>query len=410
MTTIENMVGILNILEVCIWMGVIIVCFVLVVWGVLQWLGNPSEMERKNRLTLASWIAFIVLVALISYKQRANIVNFFASEADGWKLNAIVLNGSTIIIKLLLLGAIFAVTAFVLLAIIFLIRKGVSEGLKAQDKITPSKAPEGEEKKIKDWATGFKKICNLFGCAIKTSGFSFFVTCGILFVFIMLPFFFGEIESKEGLAKIWGNRVQEIISTNKSIVEAIVIYLLGYIIVLGVGFALVRIIYAIVKGNLHRVQAKSLIDEYATPMGVLAVGVSILLAINDSESSDPLEEYILPFLKYFAIVAMVITLIIVMLEIIRLAMDMWEPLIRQEARCLFVALVGRSSLLILVLLNSIFSALNSAIGQRWDNEGIYHIQNKLIQSIEQNMEEAIGERIHDKNITFIIFRESITKK
>ena len=144
---------------------------------------------------------------------------------------------------------------------------------------------------------------------------------------------------------------------------------------------------------------------------IMGVGVSILLVLHniDIYQNEPLD-VVLAFLKYFAIVAIAMTLAIVMLEIIRLVMDMRETLIRREARYLFVALVGQASLLILVLLDSIFSALNSAVGQGREDMDISYIQNKLIRNITKTMEQEINRETDDRDVTFTIFKTSITKK
>ena len=67
--------------------------------------------------------------------------------------------------------------------------------------------------------------------------------------------------------------------------EAVITYMLVYVIVLGVGFSIARILYAIVKDNLNQKQTATLIDEYSSSMGVLGVGVSILLVLRTMNST-----------------------------------------------------------------------------------------------------------------------------
>jgi len=435
-----NLTGILNILEVCLWLGVIIICIVLVVSGVLRWLA-PTE-DRSKKLNIAGWIAFATLATMILYSRRAGIVHLFADPDGSHTLTAVIINGSKMAVKLLLLGAVFVIAAIILLVFIVLVSKGVRAAFYVKDT------------KVESWAERLKEKSNQFGAIIKTPIFTFFVTCGILLVFIILPFLLGNSDGKAGLAETWINGVQTFASavrenedTAKSvdantdqntvpegdttsdgvesqdgnasktetvpIPEAVITYILVYVIVLGVGFAITRILYAIVKDNLKQKQTATLIDTYSSPMGVLGVGVSILLVLQDNEVDiyqDKLLDVVGAFFKYFVIVAIVMALAITILEIIHLVMDMRETLIRREARYLFVALVGHASLLILTALNSFFSALNSVIDQKNDKVDINQIQHKLIQRITETMDQEIDQRKDDRDVTFIIFKESVTKK
>lgn len=434
----ENPDGILDILKVCLWLGVITVCVALVVSGVLRWLA-PSE-KRTRRLNIAGWIAFAILAVMIFYSQRINIASFFASGDGSQPLTSVVINGSKMAAKLLLLGAVFSISVIILLVFIILLSKGVHAAFYAKDT------------EVKDWAKVLKEKGSQFGVIVRTPIFTFFVTCGILLVFIILPLLLGTPKGETGLAETWIDGVQTFASainrnedagkkvyanageyadprgdidssedadsagnTDKAgppLPEAIITYILVYVIVLGVGFSIARILYSIVKDNLKQKQTATLIDEYSGSMGVLGVGVSILLVLQDNELNiyqDELLKILGGFFKYFAIVAIVMALAIVILEVIRLVMDMRETLIRIEARYLFVALVGRASLLILMLLNSIFSALSSAIGQQ-NEVDISQIQCKLIQSITEAMNQEIDHRTEDRNVTFVSFKESITKK
>ena len=362
-------------------------------------------------------------------------------------MTSVVVNGSKMAVKLLLLGTAFAIVAIVSLVVILLVSKGIRATL------------DGQNKSVKDWAKKLKEVGNQFSEIVRTPIFTFFVTCGILLAFILLPFLLGNSEDKVGLAETWGNGVQKFVSViykneaetkndsgstdnnvntegginsnrntepneNENVpsgrnsgyskdlsISDVITYILVYIIVLGVGFAVTRILYAIVRDNLKQKHSISLIDEYSGSMGIMGVGVSILLVLHniDIYQNEPLD-VVLAFLKYFAIVAIAMTLAIVMLEIIRLVMDMRETLIRREARYLFVALVGQASLLILVLLDSIFSALNSAVGQGREDMDISYIQNKLIRNITKTMEQEINRETDDRDVTFTIFKTSITKK
>lgn len=443
-----NLNSIVDMLKICLWLGVIIVCIILVISGILRWLAAQGNTEeRRKKLNISGWIAFVVLTAMIFYSRRESVTKFFCDNDGSKALTSVVVNGSKMAVKLLLLGTAFAIVAIVSLVVILLVSKGIRATL------------DGQNKSVKDWAKKLKEVGNQFSEIVRTPIFTFFVTCGILLAFILLPFLLGNSEDKVGLAETWGNGVQKFVSViyrneaetkndsgstdnnvntegginsnrntepneNENVLSGrnsgyskdlsisdVITYILVYIIVLGVGFAVTRILYAIVRDNLKQKHSISLIDEYSGSMGIMGVGVSILLVLHniDIYQNEPLD-VVLAFLKYFAIVAIAMTLAIVMLEIIRLVMDMRETLIRREARYLFVALVGQASLLILVLLDSIFSALNSAVGQGREDMDISYIQNKLIRNITKTMEQEINRETDDRDVTFTIFKTSITKK
>lgn len=443
-----NLNSIVDMLKICLWLGVIIVCIILVISGILRWLAAQGNTEeRRKKLNISGWIAFVVLTAMIFYSRRESVTEFFCDNDGSKALTSVVVNGSKMAVKLLLLGTAFAIVAIVSLVVILLVSKGIRATL------------DGQNKSVKDWAKKLKEVGNQFSEIVRTPIFTFFVTCGILLAFILLPFLLGNSEDKVGLAETWGNGVQKFVSViykneaetkndsgstdnnvntegginsnrntepneNENVpsgrnsgyskdlsISDVITYILVYIIVLGVGFAVTRILYAIVRDNLKQKHSISLIDEYSGSMGIMGVGVSILLVLHniDIYQNEPLD-VVLAFLKYFAIVAIAMTLAIVMLEIIRLVMDMRETLIRREARYLFVALVGQASLLILVLLDSIFSALNSAVGQGREDMDISYIQNKLIRNITKTMEQEINRETDDRDVTFTIFKTSITKK
>lgn len=428
----ENMDGILDLLKVCLWLGLIIVCVALIVSGILRWLA--SSEKRTGRLNIAGWIAFAILTVMFFYSQRTSVASFFANGDGSKTLTFVVINGSKMTAKLLLLGAVFSIATIILLVFIILLSKGIRAAFYAKDT------------EVKDWAKIVKEKGNQFGVIVRTPVFTFFVTCGILLVFIILPLLLGTPKGEMGLAETWIDGVQTFASainrneyvekgltlnagesadsggdidlnrnidkTRPPLPEAVITYMLVYVIVLGVGFSIARILYAIVKDNLNQKQTATLIDEYSSSMGVLGVGVSILLVLQDDELNiyqDDLFKILGGFFKYFVIVAIVMALAIVILEVIRLVMDMRETLIRKEARYLFVALVGRAALLILILLNSIFSALSNAIGQ-YDEVDIRQIQNKLLQRITKAMDQEIDQRTEDRDVTFVRFEERITKK
>ena len=223
-------------------------------------------------------------------------------------------------------------------------------------------------------------------------------------------------KSSSRVTQVWKTGVNEISmyfnssNAGESFYKQLSSYVLIFIIVLGVGFATIKILYSIVNRTFAEKGEKELLDEYSAPIGLLAVGVSLLWTITKEDSDlwgDPLGT-ITALLKSFAAVIFIVALAILTLEIIRLLMDMREKIIRQEAKLLFVSLVGKASIVLLEMLNSIYGALNNVIGNANDD-----MLGKIHDQIRNEMIHVIKKQINDKKeyeTVFWGFDEKITKK
>lgn len=397
------MEGIKNLIQLCVWLGTLGLCVVLVISGVLRWLAHPEK--REKRLNYAGWIAFAVLSVTLLRPGIPEIIRTFGNEEGNTQMTHAVINISKATVKLVILGTVVLAVVVVLLVLIVIIAKGIAAIVRSKDK------------NVGEWANMLDKTSQDFRAVTKTPVFTFLLTCGILIAFVILPFLMGSPDSTGGLAVTWESGIKKILEIvlgqeNRSPDVALITYILLFIIVLGVGFTIIKIIHTIIKNNLKERNSASIIDEYAGSMGILGVGVSILFALQDTAKQffeDKLLNLIYRSFLNFVIVALFMALVIVVLEIIRLILDMRETLIRRESKYLFIALTGQVSLLVFSMMYIIYSALNSAIGGKL-NINMERIQNKLIQHMMDTMEEAADSEAGHHKTTFTGFKGKVTKK
>lgn len=448
-----NMTGIATALTFCAWIGTLIVCIVLIIYGVLRWLSNPAE--RTKRLDTAAWISLVILFVMYLIHKRSDIVMLFGKDSTATAdLTSVVINASKIAVKLLTLGAVLACT-LLLLSLVFLFIRYVIAIIIVQ--VRPDQA--GNQ------AATLQAKSDDFFSLMKTPILMMVITFGILATFVIIPLLMGgptaqgvaEISSAEqnpaeqSLAAVWKNGVLQIASffekndeaapvpdqgtssgitetsaaqkpgeeevtasnarnsTYNSFSNALISYILIYIIVLGVCFAAIQIIYSIIGNCFNSKNSGGIIDEYSGSIGVLAVGISILWSVKSGVlQSGDLSTILGEFIKSFVVVMLIIALGILALETIRLLMDMKEKLIRVEARYLFIAFVGFSAHLLLSMLGSVYGAVNTVIGGGLDSE-LEDVQKELRVRIIKEMENHMVSA-KDFKTTFTGFKATITKK
>ncbi len=431
-TSILENIG--SILAFVLLSAILLSCILLVLYGILRWIKPPQE--RGKRLNVISWLAFVVLVLIfmIGSGMFEGYLNSGGEDTND-TITVVFINSSKIFIKLMILGiiAISAVMLFLFLA--FCIYSAF--------KIFFSQK-EGSPQKLKDIN---KKIKNV----LENRFLPFILTWGILAIFIMLPLLMGR--SDGSVANVWQDGVHKIATLSRKGTEALVSlpaysdsdspmttywvkkcilhffssgnpvisdfytdlikYVLIYVIVLGVGFAVLKILHSIIKNSLKEPETNSLLGEYSGSIGVLAVGVALLLSFRSIDlESMAIPEIIAECTKYFAAVFFIVALAILTLEIIRLLLDMREKLIRQQAKYLFISLVGQVALLLLGVINSIYEAASSILGQRTGNhDPIEHTQEKLKTHMAQSMQEHMDKAVpKDHETTFSSFDGQVTKK
>lgn len=431
-----NMQSMAVVLAFCVWLGILIVCTVFIVSGVLRWLSDSNK--RGKRLDFAAWISLIV-VAVMFFIHKGDLFKTLATAEASAGLTPIIVNASKVIAKLLVLGTVI-VCALLLAALVALF---VFYVISIFVQIMREQG-SGQQSSIK---AALKAKSDAFFEMVKTPALMMVITFGILATFVIIPLFMGttttaipagqstaqadmaeqdlsgQAQEEQSLTEVWKSGIIQItkfIDKDKGEKSnagqddnpfgyAFISYTLVYIIVLGVCFAAAQILYSIIRDCFTRKNAGGIIDEYSGSIGILAVGISILWSIRSGALKDgKLSTIIAEFGKSFLAVMFIVALGILALEIIRLLMDMKEKLIRIEARYLFTSLVGLASILMLSMLNSIYGAVCAVIGFDAD-ASLDNIQDRIKGKMIEEMERQLDEK-KDYKMTFSGFSEKITKK
>lgn len=435
------MEGIMNIFAICFRVGLVIVCVILVVYGILRWLAH----KRDKRLPIASWIAFVVLCVFALASKGDSCKQLINGQGNA-EITTLFINTAKITVKLLMLGAVVG-SAIMLLFFIFYFMYSIFGAIYKHEKTGASLLNQFCQK-----SRDIKEI-------IKTPIGMFIITWGILALFVVLPLLMGKHNSPS-MAETWRSGVINIADFSsahvgkyvepveakfervldddeyeyKNIVmkthathkqpfyNALAGYILIFIVVLGVSFAAIKILYSIIDNTLKSKNGKTLLGEYSSSIGVLAVGVALLWTMQERDfTNDDIMIMARDCIISFAMVTFIVATAILTLEVIRLLMDMREKLIRREARYLFISLVGQASLLLLGTLNSIYGAISNAIGTSANSneEEIYNkMQRKMLEIMDKQIEEQMEEETEEpkeKNLkenleVFPRFIEKITKK
>lgn len=391
----------LNIIKFCGWFGIMGLCAILIITGVLRWVAPKAD--RKRRLNILGWAAFAMLstILLVYYEiarmqgnENSNGIRFpvfFNVVKDGIGLLA------------------FGLIVFSVIILIFIVALCLYKGVKI---LILAKSDTEDIRKELERAN---QRDNAFGTAIKNPLVILVITLGIIALFFVFPLLVGEQEGK-GVLESWQNGIYIIDKfvdpkPLKEPSQALSLYMMVYLVVLGVGFAIIKIFHSIIDHTLKKHDDSTFIDEYANPIGLLGVGVALLLEIsngNRDRGDDYYLELIGGLIKNFFVVVFIIAIVVLALEIIRLLMDMKETLIRKEARYLFISLVGQATLLISGILRSVYCGVNSISGIE-ENSKLGRVLEKLESKIIQVMDEEIQSRKKYK-MTFSGFDEKTTKK
>lgn len=417
--------NVMHIAAFCAWIGTAIVCIVLIVTGIWRWLAHPKK--RAERLDTAAWISVVVLGVLLLIYRQVNVAELFSSKRTSNELTRAVIYVSKIAVKLLMLGAVIACVLLLLCVVFLFVRYAISVIWRAKP----------GNKNSKDLAQELRDKSRELSEIMKSPILILAITCGILGVFIVIPLLMGSPSdqslsdqsfSDQSLSETWKSGV-EIIGNfgqkedtkpiedtagkedteadrndakeenTQNFQKALITYILTFIIVLGVGCAVIQILYSIIYDIFVKKQSGGFIDEYSGSMGVLAVGVSILWTIQQPgvDIFSPDSNIIPAFFKSFGTVLLFIAGGILVLEIIRLLIDMREKLIRTEARYLFICLVGQASLLLLDVLISLYGIASSIIGTK-RSTALDRIQDKIRTAIIAAMDRQLNNQGNYKRI------------
>lgn len=447
-----KMEGIKSIFTLCLWMGGLGLCIVLIVSAVLRWLA-PQGTRAKRLNGLAGLAAVILCLICLAAVWGTVGTTAAAGGTDGSAAAAVNAIGdfaeiSKLTIRLLLLGIMIVSVLMLLFVVVIFLKYGLkvifaagTAGVADRDCL---------EEYLKEISRGLTSI-------MRTPVLVAVIAWGILALFIAFPFLMGSSEHGD-MTEAWVNGVEAIVSfgsgeggnaeasddstrvnqaadtansssegtfsagtggsskvqgTNDNSAHErfdrlLIKYILLFVIVLGVVFAVFKLLYSIILQNFTEANKKALIDEYSSAIGVLSVGVAMLWTLQDHVQllEDP-GQLLLEFFKAFCVVMLIVALIILTLEIIRLLLDMRQRLIRQEAKFLFIILVGQGSLLLLSMMGSIYDAVSKAMGNLED-DSLERIQCMIKKKVVKAMEEELSGKEEFK-VTFAPFDEKITK-
>ena len=393
--------GVIAVIIFCCVVGTVAICLGLIISGILRWLA-PLD-KREGRLNIAAWIAGTVLAGggTLFYVWKVSGGNWIADVQDIY-FNAIY----TLIVFL------FAtVTVASLVELLLLIGKVMLLGWKLIIH-------------AKDQKEGLKEEADDYKAALNNPAVMFTIAWGILALFLMLPFFTGEQES--GLIDTWVKGTNSIAvwfdpdakTGNQETLGNVGSYILLYIIVIGVGVAVIKIFYSLIK-HLFKKENNSFIDEYSNPMALMAVGVALLWSLRRGVFNEQSRrKLIFELFKCFAAVIIVFAIAILALEIIRLLMDMREKIIRQEARYLFIFLVGQCTMMLMDILTLVCGALDNSVNGLPFSE-MFELEDKMRAKMKKIIDDEADGKIDfkaethqdsDQHRTFLAFSARTTRK
>lgn len=423
--------------------------------GGLRWIANSDEIKRKNRLKIISVCAlFFLAIVFLFYNWEAVNGIFLNSTKINDDVTISMINVSKITIKVLVIMLIVIFSLILSFMAILL----VAYSGKAIYNVFLNK----ERKTIEQLKDSLQEEATKITVLLKTPVFIVSIVGGILALYFLFPIVIGKEDTS--LVECWKNGVSEIVSlctseaaekqieeqdvtdklssvlieeteTDKSEGELIEVdkkketiekkgfvydlsvYTLIFILIIGIGYGVVNILFEIIK---ERFQKKTVfLSEYSSAIGLLAVGVSILLLISslpNNESGNNVWNGIVFYAKPFVIVIFVIALGILILEIIRLLIDMREKMIRQEARYLFVLVVGLCTVIIMKAFLIVYGIFISILGKKGiqldkTEERIQEICNRILEKVSKDMEEEIEmDNRGDGEIPYNSFKGTTTKK
>lgn len=387
---------IMNTTVFCIGLGTVIVCITLIVTGIWRWFGGADRLKRLN---FSGIIAVPVLSVMYLFHRWKDFVELFSDSKTNASLTSLVINISKIVVKLLMLGAVIA-SVLLLLVMVFLFMRYVISII--------GKAKPGSQKVL---AQDLQDMSQELLEIMRTHILILAITCGILAVYAVMPLLMGESQ-KDSLSEAWQDGVRKIadFAGSNSQEYAFLTYTLLFIIILGVGCAVIQILFSIIKNIFARRNRNDIIEEYSSSMGILAVGVSILWTIQKKDVNifAPDSNTVVEFAKSFGTILIIMAVGILTLELIRLLVDMSEKLIRIEGKYLFIFLVGQASILLLSMLNSIYGAANMIVGNKAGSAPDQmedKIRDAMIKAVE---EQTDGQKNHKR--TFSGFTGKSTKK
>lgn len=431
-----------------LWILALVFAVVMIFIGGLRWIANSNKRkERLNIISICALIFFVLVLVFYNWEKISGI--FLNSAALNDDITISLVNVFKIAIKVLVI-VIIAVFSLILsfmaiLLVVYSVKAIYKAFIKKDNAIQLKKSLQEETAKIT--------------VLLKTPVFIVSIVGGILALYLLFPIIIGK--ESPSLVENWKDGVTEIVSLctnatseqqieeqqetnemdselsevtgvgkgNKELVKGITtvkkggfvedlsVYTLVFILIIGIGYGVVNILFEIIK---ERFEKKTIfLSEYSNAIGLLAVGISILLLISSlpyDTSKKNVWNKIAFYAQPFVTVIFVIALGILILEIVRLLIDMREKMIRKEARYLFVLVVGLCTVIIMKAFLIVYGIFISILGKKnmqlsGAEERIQEICEQILEKVSEDMEEEMeaDSRINDE-IPYNTFKGKSTKK
>lgn len=389
--------------------GLLLLIFavLMTIWGILHWIAEPTKRER--RLTIISICSLGVLIIFgLFYNWKTIMEVFNAGTVENESVTKSLVYISKISIKAFLIAFGVAFAFIIILIVVMLLVYSIKAIV-----YTIAAAKENDANILQEKLETEADKMMVF---LKNPVFIVSIAGGILALFAVLPLVMGE--PSDSLADSWRtgvNKIASFASENDGFSSNLSKYLLVFIAIIGIGYSVGNILFEIIKERLKK--KNGLLKEYSTPIGLLAVGISVLLLVA-SLPNIPEEaswgKTLFYYSKPFIVVIFVIALGILVLEIVRLLMDMRERMIRIEARYLFVLLVGLCTVIIMRAFLLGYNVFNSVLtGDNARRESaevrIKKISEHIIEKVAKDMEKEI-EHKNIEEVPYNIFKGKTTKK
>ena len=389
--------------------GILLLVFavLMTIWGILHWIADPAKRVRRLMIISICSLGVLIIFGLF-YNWKTIMEVFNAGTVGNDSMTESLVYISKISIKAFLIAFGVAFSFILILIVITLLVYSMKAIVH-----TISAAKENDANKLQE---KLKKEADKMMVFLKNPVFIMSIAGGILALFAVLPLVMGE--PSESLADSWKSGVTEIVSfavDEEGFSRKLSKYLLIFIAIIGIGYGVGNILFEIIKERFKR--KNGLLKEYSTPIGLLAVGISVLLlAASPPDNSDKVSwiQLLRHYSRPFLIVIFVIALAILVLEVVRLLMDMRERMIRIEARYLFVLLVGLCTVIIMRAFLLGYNVVNSIL--EGDNikleraeARIQKVSERIIEKVAKDMEKEI-EHKNIEEVPYNIFKGKTTKK
>lgn len=229
--------------SVYIWVLVLVAAAVLTAIGIFRWLADQND--RRHRLNIVSGCAFCILVLMLLSAGWGTISAVLGQcFGDSAKATESLIFTSKITIKVLIMVLIVAFAVLLTLTAALFAIYGLWAMIHTICSFDKSDGKDLE----KDLKCKAEKLVVM----LRNPVFIVIITGGILAIFGIFPVVMGNAPEGEGsLAECWRWGVQKIAGFwhDKEVVfpQSLSIYVLIYISVLGIGYAVANIIYEIIK-------------------------------------------------------------------------------------------------------------------------------------------------------------------